>query len=245
MLGFYQLAYRISNMPATEITHVISQVTFPVYSKLQDNLPKLREAYLKVLQVTAFLSFPIAGLIFVLAPDFTTIFLGEKWMPMVPAMQALVFAGLVRSIAATTGHTFYAVGKPEIETRWQVVRLIVLAASIYPLTLQWGILGASVAVCLSTLVSTIGFIFMVIGVTRCGVKDFSKMIVFPLISGIVMVLLIFALKANVGTIGIWQFLLFVGLGILFYLCITYLQDKFLNYKIGFLMKESLTSLRGV
>ncbi|MCD6270366.1 oligosaccharide flippase family protein, partial [bacterium] len=26
-LGFYQMAYRISNMPATEITHVISQVT--------------------------------------------------------------------------------------------------------------------------------------------------------------------------------------------------------------------------
>jgi len=63
-LGFYQLAYRISNMPATEITHVISQVTFPAYSKLQDNIPKLREAYIKVLQVTTFLSFPIAGLIF-------------------------------------------------------------------------------------------------------------------------------------------------------------------------------------
>jgi lipopolysaccharide exporter len=70
-LGFYQLAYRISNMPATEITHVISQVSFPAYSKLQDNISNLREAYLKVLQVTAFLSFPIAGLIFVLAPDFT------------------------------------------------------------------------------------------------------------------------------------------------------------------------------
>jgi len=77
-LGFYQMAYRVSNMPATEITHVISQVTFPAYSKLQGNIPKLREAYLKVLQFTAFLSFPIAGLIFILAPDFTKIFLGEN-----------------------------------------------------------------------------------------------------------------------------------------------------------------------
>ncbi|GAG02148.1 unnamed protein product, partial [marine sediment metagenome] len=34
-LGFYQVAYRISNMPATQITHIISQVTFPAYSKLQ------------------------------------------------------------------------------------------------------------------------------------------------------------------------------------------------------------------
>ena len=115
-LGFYQLAYRISNMPATEITHVISRVTFPAYSKLQDDIPKLREAYLKVLQITAFLSFPIAGLIFVLAPDFTKIFLGEKWMPMVPAMQVLVFAGLSRAIAATAGYIFYAVGKPKIDT---------------------------------------------------------------------------------------------------------------------------------
>ena len=83
MLGFYQLAYKISNTPATEITHVISGVTFPAYSKLQDDIPRLREAYLKVLQLTAFLSFPLAGLIFVLAPDFTKIFLGEKWLPMI------------------------------------------------------------------------------------------------------------------------------------------------------------------
>ncbi|RKY42346.1 MAG: lipopolysaccharide biosynthesis protein, partial [Candidatus Omnitrophota bacterium] len=102
-LGFYQIAYRMSNMPATEITHVISQVTFPAYSKLQDNIPRLREAYLKVLQLTAFLSFPIAGLIFVLAPDFTKIFLGEKWMPMVPAMQVLCIFGVTRALNATTG----------------------------------------------------------------------------------------------------------------------------------------------
>jgi len=65
-LCFYQMAYRISNMPATEITHVISRVTFPIYSKLQDDIHKVKEAYLKVLQVTAFLSFPIACFIFVL-----------------------------------------------------------------------------------------------------------------------------------------------------------------------------------
>ena len=42
-----------------------------------------------MLQLTAFLSFSIAGLIFVLAPDFTKIFLEEKWMPMVPVINAL------------------------------------------------------------------------------------------------------------------------------------------------------------
>ena len=245
LLGFYQMAYRISNAPATEITHVISQVTFPAYSKLQDNLPGLREGYLKTLQLTAFISIPLAAGIFILAPEFTTIFLGDKWMPMVPAMQALALAGLMRSVAATAGYVFLGVGKPRIDTRWQVIRLIVLGASIYPLTLQLGILGTSLAVCLSTLVSAIGFGFTVIEITGCGIRSFSKMIGFPLMSGIVMALLIFALKANVSTVGIWQFLLFVGLGILSCICITYLQDKFLNYKMRLLMVESLASLRGV
>ena len=244
-LGFYQMAYRISNAPATEITHVISQVTFPAYSKLQDNLPGLREGYLKTLQLTAFISIPLAAGIFILAPEFTEIFLTQKWLPMVPAMQALALAGLIRSIAATAGPVFYAVGKPRLDTRWQVVRLIVLAASIYPLTLQWGILGASIAVCLSILISTIGFSFMVIKTTRCGIKNFGKMIILPLVSGIIMVSVIFALKTSVNTLGIWEFLLFALAGSLAYLAITYLQDRFLNYGIWSLTKESLAAFRGV
>ena len=243
-LGFYQLAYRISNIPATEITHVISRVTFPAYSKLQDNIPKLREAYLKVLQITAFLSFPIAGLIFVLAPDFTVIFLGEKWMPMVPAMQVLALAGLVRSMAATTGPIFHAVGKPKIDTKLQIVRLSVLAALIYPFTIKWGIFGVSIAVVLSMFISNFGFCLNAIKITQCGIKDFSKTIAFPLVNGIIMASFIFILKAGVNGVGIWDFLLFFVVGVLTYLGITHLSDRHLDYGMLPLIKESLNSFRG-
>ena len=243
-LGFYQLAYRISNMPATEITNVISQVTFPAYSKLQDNILKLREAYLKVLQVTTFLSFPLAGLIFILAPDFTKIFLGEKWMSMVPAMQVLVFAGLLRSIQATTGAIFYAIGKPKIDTRWQIVRLAIIAALIYPFVTKWGILGASIAVFLSIFIITIGCSFKVVKITGCGLKNFGKAIGLPLINGMVMVSSIFILNPYINTTGILSFFLLIGVGILIYLGITYLFDKHLNYRMQLLIKESLISFGG-
>ena len=242
-LGFYQMAYRISNIPATEITHVISQVTFPAYSKLQDNISKLREAYLKVLQVTAFLSFPIAGLIFVLAPDFTKIFLGEKWMPMVPAMQILVFAGLVRSIAATTGPVFHAVGKPKIDTKWQIIRLLVLAALIYPFTIKWGILGTSIVVFLSIFVSNIGFSFDAIKITKCRFIEFSKVIVLPLINGMVMVSSMFILKTYINITGILNFILLLSVGILIYLAIIYIFDKHLNYNMRQLLRENIISFR--
>ena len=154
-LGFYQLAYRISNMPATEITHVISQVSFPAYSKLQDDLAKLREAYLRVLQVTTFLSFPIAGLIFVLAPDFTKILLGEKWMPMVPAMQVLAIFGAIRAFGATTGSIFQGVGRPSILTKLAAIQLLMMIAIIYPLTNEFGIFGTAIAILIPNLITQI------------------------------------------------------------------------------------------
>ena len=240
-LGFYQMAYRISNAPATEIVHVISQVTFPTYSKLQDNLPKLREAFLKVLQLTSFVSIPLAGGIFILAPEFTRIFLTQKWMPMVPAIQVLVLAGLVRSIGATP--VFSSVGKPKIETKWQVIRLLVLITFIYPFTIRWGISGASVAVFLSTLVSTIGFNYMAIKITKCGMKEFVKIIAVPLTNGIVMVLLIFALK-TVVSIGMIGFFLFVGIGVFVFFTLAYLCDRFINYGMYSLIKECLILFRG-
>jgi lipopolysaccharide exporter len=238
-LGFYQMAYLISNLPATEITHVISQVTFPAYSKLQDDLPKLREAYLKVLQLTAFISTPLAGGIFILAPDFTQIFLGEKWMPMVPAIKALVLAGLVRSIQATTGPIFLAVNRPEIEPKWQTIRLFVLVVLIYPFSIHWGILGASIAVFFSTFVSTLGFAFVVLKITKCGIQSFFKMIALPFINALFMVLILLILKNSIPLIEIWHFTLLIGVGIIMYLCITYLFDKMLNYGMQRLIKESL------
>jgi len=243
-LGFYQMAYRISNIPATEITHVISQVTFPTYSKLQDNIPKLREAYLKVLQITAFLSFPIAGLIFVLAPDFTKIFLGEKWMSMVPAMQVLVFAGLVRSIAATTGPVFHAVGKPKIDTQWQIVRLLVLAALIYPFTIKWGILGASIVVFLSIFVSNIGFCFEVIKITKCEMKNFVNAMLPSFLSSAISVSVVSGLKSIING-EIWGFVILSCVGILIYFIIIYLSDKFFNYRMQALIKESVQLFKGV
>ena len=241
-LGFYQMAYLISNLPATEIAHVVSQVTFPAYSKLQYNLQRLRAAYLDTLQLTAFVSMPIAGGIFVLAHDFTRIFLGEKWMLMVPAIQVLVLAGLVRSIAATTGPIFYGVGRPRIDTMWEIIRLIVLIALIYPFSMRWGILGTSIAVLFSMLVFTFGLSFMVIKIIRCELKNFGKMALLPLLYSMIMVVIVVVLKSSMQPIGILGFFFLVGVGIISYFFVAFLFDSLLNYRIKKLIKQKLDFL---
>lgn len=184
-LGLYQMAYRISNLPATEITHVISQVTFPAYSKLQDRLPQLRQAYLQTLQVVAFLSFPIAGGIAFFAPDFTRIFLGEQWMPMVPAMQVLAIWGLMRSLGAMSGSLFQGVGRPSILTSIQLAKLALLATLIYPFTVRWGMLGTALAVVIHTLPIEIYVHYRVIRLLGCRARRYMFQLLPSLISAII------------------------------------------------------------
>ncbi len=242
-LGFYQMAYQISNMPATEVTHVISQVMFPVYSTLQQNRSRLKDAYLQTLKFTAFISFFVTGMFFALAPDFTLLFLGEKWMPMVPAIQVLVFAGLIRSVAATAGSVFLAVGKPEIDTRLQIVRLLVLAVCIFPFITMWGVVGASFAVLLSISISNIGFSIGAIKVTRCKVIDFVKAILFPATGVIVIIVSTLVIRIFMD-MGIWRFSVCACISVLEYLVIAYLFDNRFNYGLRSLLTTNLRALRG-
>jgi O-antigen/teichoic acid export membrane protein len=233
-LGFYQMAYMISNLPATEITHVISQVTFPAYSKLQDDISKLREAYLKVLQITGFISIPLAGGIFVLAPEFTQIFLGEKWLPMVPVMQILAIFGLIRALAATTGSLFQGSGNPHILTKLAILQLGILVGIIYPLTARWGILGTSVAVVISNFITQGVTTFKIVKLTEAKALDVLKLVAAPTVTTTVMVLCLWFIQTLFSS----SIIVFLGLivsGALVYLVIMYIIDrKFgLNYRAIF------------
>lgn len=147
-LGWYQLAYKISNLPASEFTHLISRVSFPVYSRLQDNQPALRQAYTRVLSLTTVVVVPLTIGIFLLVPAFTSVVLGSTWSPMVPACQILALYGLLRALGGTTGAVFMAVGKPKLRTKLQVMQFVILVAAIYPLIDSLGIEGAAGAVVL-------------------------------------------------------------------------------------------------
>lgn len=238
MLGFYQIAYKISNTPTTEITKLISEATLPAYSKIQDEPDRLKSAYLRVLQITAFMTFPLTGFIFILAPDFTRLFLGVKWMPMVPALQTLVFAGLIRSIVATTGPLFYGIGKPRIDTKWQMVRFFVLAICIYPLIIRWELVGASAAVFISIFISGFGFVYYAAKEISCKLKEIALPLLIPFINTAAAVGSIALLK-----IYIWgnflNFCLYFLAGSCVYIILTWLSDRLFHYKMISSLKLSI------
>ena len=180
-LGLYQVANTLASTPTTEIAHVISQVTFPAYSKLQEDANALRAGYLKVLKLTAFFSFGLACILLVLADDFVVLFLGEKWSSMIPVMRILIIAGMIRSIVATTGPVFLAIGKPRIDTSGNFSDFRCCSDQCGPSLFMWGIEGAAVGVLVSICISTIGFTNSAVKVTGRGYVPFLKTLTIPII----------------------------------------------------------------
>jgi len=236
-LGLYQMAYLLSHLPASEIAHVISYVTFPAYSKIQDDPHELREAFLKILQLNAFLSFPLAGIILVLAPDFIAIVFGHKWLQMVSPVQILVIAGLVRSIAKTTGPVLHATGNPKIETFWQSIRFLVLLISIYPLTILWGISGTSIAVLFSILIATFGFLAAVTSLTNLHGPRIKTALITPLFTTILVILPIQIFIIAPNKLGNSILLLVPILFVSSYAALSYLADRTINYGIYKLIRQ--------
>ena len=217
-LGFYQLAYRLSNLPATEITHIISQVTFPAYSKLQDQKDRLKRALIKTFKFTTLVSIPIAGGIFVLAPEFTRAFLGERWMPMVPAIQVMCLFGAIRSVGATFGPIYQAIARVDIPLKINVTQLVLLVAIIYPLSLYWGILGTAVAITLCAIIALYLISKRIMGLLEIDFVSLFKPLFLSVLASVGMIATMLILKTFVlNTVNCFSVLYLIVIGGICYL----------------------------
>jgi lipopolysaccharide exporter len=230
MLGFYQMGFRISNTPTTEVSSVIGQVMFPTYARLQDNPLRLKEAYFKSLQIMIAPAFMLVAVLFALGRDIVWLMLGTKWLPMIPTMQILALAGTARAVTVTIGDLFYGVGKPRVQTTWEFVRLVVMAVLLYPLTKAFGLPGASGAVLASLLVPLVGFGLSLRPAIASARFEFLRYLFVPAASGAAMAGAAAALRLAVG--GGW-FGLGVNLaaGIAVFFGVHLLLERTLEYRI--------------
>ena len=148
-LGFYQTAYKISNLPTTQGAGLVYQIIFPLFSKIQSDTVRLKRGLIKALLVTFALSLGFALFIWASAPLAIKLLLGEPWLAMLPALNVLLLFGIMRPLVSASSALFDAVGQPQIATYMNLLKLSVLALVIWPLTANLGIVGTAWAVVLA------------------------------------------------------------------------------------------------
>lgn len=153
-LGLYGLAYKLSNMPATEVSRVVAQVMFPTLSTIREDLVAFKRAFLTSTRYVSLVAIPISLCIVFFASDFVLGVYGQKWAGAVLPLQLLVVYGLARSIAVNMGNAIKAGGKPQWITAIATWRLTTMVVFLYPAASRYGIVGVSA---LSAIVAIVDF----------------------------------------------------------------------------------------
>lgn len=245
-LGLYQVAYRIARAPATEVTHVITRVMFPAFAKLQDDLPALRDAFYRTVQLSAFIGFPIGMGIITVAPTFVEAFLGEEWLPMVLTMQLIGVYGLILSVTSTFGSVWKAVGRPDYLTKIGIVRLVGLAIVIVPMTQAYGIEGTAAAVLAVYLVPTLPLdIHFVIKAIDGSYARLGREVVYPLAASLAMG---GAVVLADSQLSLWspvaEFALLVGTGVAVYAISVAVLERGFGWGMQRNFRAILMAMRG-
>jgi O-antigen/teichoic acid export membrane protein len=229
ILGLYQMALKITNLIATDVTHVIGEVMFPAYSIVQDQTEKLQMAFLSVVEFSLYITLPLTVLIILLGHHLTITFLGTNWLPMVSAMQILAAAGLIRSIVASGGAIYQAIGLPKLDSTMNIFRLFVLIISIYPLIIQFGMLGVAISVFLSISTTIPIWFYYLKSLINISLMNLLKVSYLPIILTLIVGILILFLKQTicVNTFGVLASCI---ISLIVYLFFNYLFWRFL--KIG-------------
>jgi O-antigen/teichoic acid export membrane protein len=172
-LGFYSMSFRLARLPVEKISAVVNNIAFPVFSRVQDDLPLLRGYYLKVARLISMLTFPLMVGGIVLAPDLIGVVLTAKWAPSVLAFQILSASAILQSVYTINGHVLTARGQVKKLFRYQLLAVVALPLAFFIGTRK-GINGVALGwLCVEPLLMVYMFsmVFREIGV---GLAEYAR-----------------------------------------------------------------------
>lgn len=157
-LGYYTLAFTLSEVLRAQLYSILNKVLFPIYSTIQDDLQKIKEYYLEVMRYTAMVTFPIAGLFIGLADLFIYTFFGDQWLDAAAPLRILSVATIITAISGTPAEVLKGMGKPSVNFYISLANTIFVAVPLLYLGQKYfGITGVASAVCIHYTTSRILF----------------------------------------------------------------------------------------
>lgn len=136
-LGVYNLSFNLMLFPLMNITQVLANVMYPVFSKLQDDKTKLAFYWSQTLRAISWLTFPIMVGLFIVADEFVPVIYGSKWLECIPIIRILAFAGVMHALISPIGSIYLSRGKSYYMFIWTCIMTIVFITG-YFLGLKYG-----------------------------------------------------------------------------------------------------------
>jgi teichuronic acid exporter len=223
-VGFYSRADTLSILPVGIVNAVITKVTFPLFSSIQNDDERLKMVYKKIMQMVVFLVAPLLVLMAALAEPLFRFLFTEKWMPAVPYFQILCFTGIMYPIHGYNLQILIVKGRSDLFLKLEILKKVMIALVIV-ISFQYGIYGLLYG---GLLLSVVGFFvnthFSAKYLSYSSwqqTKDLLPMIVLSIAVGGLVYFMDYFLKINSIT-DFFRLSIGGSTGVLLYFSITYL-----------------------
>lgn len=131
LLGIYRVSLNLVGQIMAIITAAVSPLLLPALSRVQNNIPQMREMLLKLQKYAAVIIIPLGAGIWMFRELITKVMLGSQWAE---AAELIGLWGLLSSITIIISryctNVFPAIGKPRYSIISQLLHLVVLIPAV-------------------------------------------------------------------------------------------------------------------
>lgn len=133
-LGYYTRAEQLAMFPSYNLSSIISRVTFPVMSSVQDDDALLARLYRQYRYLVSYVIFPLMFGLIALARPTILFLLTEKWQATIPILQILCFSWMFDHLYGLHLNLLYTKGRSDLSLKLEIIKkilaILILFASI-------------------------------------------------------------------------------------------------------------------
>jgi len=127
-LGIYYFAFNAGLGITLGLVNSFAVAVFPHLCATLGDREQLRARFLQCLRLLGMIVVPLVVLQSALAPIYVPLVFGEKWRAAIPVLILICLSALARPFASATAQLLRAVGRPDIDLRWQMLNTAVLVS---------------------------------------------------------------------------------------------------------------------
>lgn len=130
LVGYYTRANSLMMLPVGNVSAALNKVVFPLFAKVQHDIPSLKAAYKKIMLVVLFVITPIIVLMALLANQLVVFLFTEKWLPIVPIFQIICFSGVLYPLHLYNLMILQVKGRSDLFLKLEVFKKVLLVLII-------------------------------------------------------------------------------------------------------------------
>lgn len=144
VVGIYNQAYRLAELPATALGDPCNDVLVPTFARLADPAMR-RAAFLRAASLLALVVFPMACGLAVIAPTLVQVFYPPAYAGVAPFLTTLAVLGVVRALTSLAGAYLQVAGRTRSFIAIDATLVITVLGAMLILS-RWGAVPASLGV---------------------------------------------------------------------------------------------------